>query len=464
MSRIGLVLRYFGIALAAAAALCGAATAQAPVSDGADLEPPALAANPARLADLAIFRRDFLDRDLSYSPDARAAAQARLAALIDAAGALSDAQIELELARIAALADNGHTNAFPAHRAARYNRIALRLAPFEGDFVVVRARGEHADLLGATLIGVDGRPFDETRAAAFALFGGPAQWRTTLAPFFFESPEQMHAAGVADAADAATYAFAMPDGVVVSRRIAAERGTPLWRGYDAHRWLWPERTAIENGDWRTLLPVERAPYAFTEAERAFRWRDAPELDAFIIELRQNRDALGASIADFLAQAARERAWSRRRNLILDMRFNSGGDLTTTEAYMRGFARSVRGRIVVLTSAWTFSAGIASIGYLKQAGGDRVTIIGEPAGDRLQFWAEGNFITLPGLQMRLLFADGYHDYLTGCATAICHPAVEFRPIAVASIAPDIAAPLTLAAYRAGRDPAMEAAAAFLAGQR
>ena len=49
----------------------------------------------------------------------------------------------------------------------------------------------------------------------------------------------------------------------------------------------------------------------------------------------------------------------------------------------------------------------------------------------------------------------HDYQNECrAFKDCHHHFVTRPIAVASLAPDISAPWTIEAYRAGRDPAME----------
>jgi hypothetical protein len=45
---------------------------------------------------------------------------------------------------------------------------------------------------------------------------------------------------------------------------------------------------------------------------------------------------------------------------------------------------------------------------------------------------------------------------------CHGSIVRNPIAVPSLAPEIAAPWTIDAYRAGRDPAMEAIAAALRG--
>jgi hypothetical protein len=45
-------------------------------------------------------------------------------------------------------------------------------------------------------------------------------------------------------------------------------------------------------------------------------------------------------------------------------------------------------VFVFVGPATFSAGIANARYLKQAGARRVMLVGEPPGDRLNFFAEG----------------------------------------------------------------------------
>jgi len=143
--------------------------------------------------------------------------------------------------------------------------------------------------------------------------------------------------------------------------------------------------------------------------------------------------------------------------------NGGGNLQLTREWMSSIASRLPagGRVVVLTSPWTFSAAISSTAYLKQAGGDRVVLAGEAPGDRLRFWAEGQPIVLPHSGAMILPATQMHDYLTGCkGFPECHGAVVRFPIAVKTLAPEVAAPWTIDAYAAGRDPGMEAAAKVL----
>jgi hypothetical protein len=414
--------------------------------------------------DLAVFRRDFMDRDRSYPAPARAEAEARLARLDSALDRVTRVEFELALDRIVALADNGHTSAFAPVRASHWNRVPFRLLAFGEDFRVVRARAAQADLLGAKLVTIDGRPITQARDTARTLNGGTSAWRDRFVPFFLESPEQMHALAVAREAAGATYGFETLDGRTVSRRIDAEPAATSG-GAPMHGQMLPELVPIEVSGWRTLLAPNTVPWSVAEPNEPFRLRRAPELDALMIDFRVNVDAAGRAIADFLAQVTEAIRSAHPRHLVLDMRLNGGGNLQTTRGFMKSLPTLVPGTVFVLTSPWTFSAAISSVGYVKQAAPARVTIVGEEAGDRLMFFAEGRPFMLSHSGAMILYASQRHDYHTGCrGYPDCHAAVAQYPIAVETLKPEIAAPWTIEAYRSGRDPAMEAVAAAVKRSR
>lgn len=140
-----------------------------------------------------------------------------------------------------------------------------------------------------------------------------------------------------------------------------------------------------------------------------------------------------------------------------MRKNGGGDYTTTYDFASRLPQmSPAARIYVLTSGYTFSAAITTTAFIKQAGGDRVTIVGEPVGDRLTFWAEGGRFVLPNVEVGVSYAAGKHDYAHVCWNVLeCFWVNYLYPVRVDTLRPDIAAPLTFADYRALRDPALDA---------
>jgi hypothetical protein len=276
------------------------------------------------------------------------------------------------------------------------------------------------------------------------------------------TPELLHALGAARSPDSASYRFETRAGRTVD--VALTAGPPP-------------------AEWRWLLSQEQTPWAWQRFDEVFRLRDAPELDAVIVQLRINDDYRGRSVAEFLRGVEGELKSRKRNNVVLDLRFDDGGDLLKTRDFMMGLPARTKGRVFAIIGPRTFSAGIASAAYLKQAGGKRTVLVGESPGDGLMFFAEGRAITLPQSKMKVLPATARHDYRDGCRAfddcfaAVAQPGrrtgsppeldatLVRRPIGIDSLEPDIAAGWTLDAFMAGRDPALDAIAARVAkGER
>ena len=414
----------------------------------------------ARREDIAMFERGFLAVDRAYTPAARVEAERRIGVLRRDAGTISNAKFVVTLSQIVALADNGHTALLSPGSAPELGRVGVRLTPFGEDFYVVRAVPDHADLLGGRLLAIDGVSIAQLRDSARTLRGGIPAWRDRGAPALFEVPAFLNAMGLTRSALVATYRFRLRDGSTREVALAPLPGGPSWQHSGPVGMVDP---GDDGTGWKTLLTPSRAPWSLQGFSQLFRRRDAPELDAIVIQLHANIDAGGESIAAFLAASdSLRRSW-HRKNVVLDMRFNGGGNLQLTRDFVSSLPKQLDpdARIVVLTSPWTFSAAISTTGYLKQAGGERVVLVGEAVGDRLQFFAEGQPIALPHSGVMVLMATERHDYLTGCKDfPDCHPPVRRFPIAVASLAPTVVAPWTIEAYASGRDPGMDAVARVL----
>jgi hypothetical protein len=443
--------------------------AAVPVAVGASASP--LAAQPPVVtpagyrADVAQLRQLMLDVEKSWTSATRAVAVARLDSLAAAADTISAVAFELAVARIVATADNGHTTVPAARRANRFNRVGVRLAPLDGEFVVMRARAAVEELLGARLVAVESRPVSELRAAVHRLHGGTAAWRDRFVPFTLESPEILRAMGLVPQSTGATYRFALADGRTVERRLEAEPADSTRPRQGSQRWFFGEPLGGDTTDWRILRTPAQLPWSLQEPGVPFRLRAAPEIDAIVIELRQNNNSPNMPIARFLDSARTVIERVKPRHVVLDMRFNGGGDLNTTRDFMRELPRLVPGRVFALTSPYTFSAAISSVGYLKQSAPDRVTVVGEEVGDRLEMFAEGRPVTLTHSGIMVGTATERHDYMNGCrAHRDCHGSVVRNPIAVPTLAPDVSAPWTREAYLAGRDPGMDAVAARVAADR
>ncbi len=434
--------------------------------------------------DLRVYREKFLAIDRSFSAEARAAAEARLSRIENASKPLTPTEFAVELCRITALADNGHTQCLPSHigramctrfaaliadnspwcnlqdpdfEVPEFGRVPIGFWPFGEAFHVVRVPTERADLLGAKLIAVEGKPIETIRSQLRSFAGGTPAHRDLVAAGVLASPQQLHAVGLSNSDDSVEYSLMMRDGQMTKRRFSLIHANKV-------------------ESWSTIPSEGRAPWSLQEPEKRFRYRDAPQIDSLVVQLRQILDTEDQTIAAFLEDMEKQRQALGRRNIVLDIRANGGGNLLLARDFMIEWPNRVPGRFYVLTSRETFSAAIASIAYLKQAGGDRVLVVGEPVGDRLMFFSDGLPVQLPHSGLFFLPAVIRMDYANGCrgyddcfegiveagrpsARSLLKlpPQLKRLPISVRTLEPDVHAPWTIESWINGTDPGMEAIA-------
>jgi hypothetical protein len=406
-------------------------------------------------ADADYFAR-FPDYDRSYSPAARAEARRLIDRLRADAGSLNHEQFVLRVAEIVALADNGHTalgaNAFLKNTP----RLPLRTYLFADGLHVLYANEQNADLLGARIDAIDGRSIADIFAAIRRYRGGVETFRRMMLIPLLESPAMLQAAGVARDRGALTYAGVLADGRRFERRIQAqERDRAAWVS-GTPRLLYPGQFA--RFGFRSFLAADASLPVYLHSRENLFWGEGLPEGGYYIGLAHNADADEGPIATFIDSALEAVRLDRPAYIVLDMRMNGGGDLTTTYDFARALpSAAASAPIYVLTSPWTFSAAIHATATLEQTGGDQVIIVGEPVGDRLDFWAaEGGAFNLPNAFITAHYSTGRHKYDGPCRdreTCIWFGATH--PVRVRTLEPDIDAALTFAAYRERRDPAMEA---------
>jgi hypothetical protein len=320
--------------------------------------------------------------------------------------------------------------------------------------------------LGARVEAIESRPTDQVLSTLETLQGGSEGWRQIFAAVYATSPEILYGAGLAARPDETKWTFRMPDGVVVERTLAAEAVRDLngWpRGMTGSRWLSPEAPEAEGETWRALVSDEAMlPLSLRDSGLGFRRFRPGNSCILAVQMRGIVDIGSIKIADFLRETENEMRADPPCALILDLRFNSGGNYANSYAFARSLPELIApgGYVYVLTSAQTFSAAITTTAFVKQAMGSRALILGEPVGDRLTFWAEGGQGCLPNAGFCFNYATGKHDYSQACTDwTACFWLNWLYPVRVDSLAPDQTIAMSFADYRAGRDPVFDRAAAL-----
>lgn len=413
---------------------------------------PCLSASQAWQEDLEHYRAQVFEADQSYTTAERAKAQTLLKALENHFDTMSDAEIELALAQVSAVTNNGHSFLMPGGWTHRYARLPISFHVFADGVYIISAQPEFRHLVGYRLESLDGNAVEDFRLAWATYQGGLSGWRELYLPYFLEAPALLHAAGLSRSPDSVALVLSDPSGVLTEAEMPATPDLPPLDGMD--QYLAPAKLLVEaNGKANQDLPLY-----LQSPGQAFRFQVMENPSTAYIQFKANVDFSGTQDIDgFLDSVAGELNSLKPRFIVLDQRFNFGGDLNITRSLMQNLPGylSADGKIFIITSGRTFSAGISSVGYLKQAAGDKAVIIGEPVGDELEFWAEGDLQVLPNSGVAFLMATERHNYRTGCPEDDCHGSIRRNPIRVESLQPEILTPLRYSDYAQGVDPAMEA---------
>lgn len=426
--------------------------------------PPLFLGEPAsieesRLQDLRHFNH-VRRNERSMDADMRARFDKQVDSIRQRAGKLTDAEFMLGLARAQATIDNGHSNASVTAMIRRFPHLPVRTAFFGDELRVLRASAQHQDLLGARVTHINGVEVEEITRRFRDAFGGTDANYRIMAPLLLETPAYLEAVGISS--KDAVLRFETDDAAPIERSL-----TPI--DVDGvETWTIPGDLPLswkKDAEAQIAFAPHKAPLYLQNEPRGY-WRDEiAELDAVYINIRTNvDDGSGQSLRAFSQETvAALRARAQKPNaIIVDLRFNHGGDYSLTHELMASIGDIVGpdGRVYILTSGNTFSAAIVSIAFAKEGAADRTIIVGEEIGDRLQFWAEGWRYDLPNSGFRARYATAFYDLQHGCRGLFrCYwGAFYLFPVIVDDLDVDIPAPLTFSAYAAGRDPGIEAISA------
>jgi hypothetical protein len=155
------------------------------------------------------------------------------------------------------------------------------------------------------------------------------------------------------------------------------------------------------------------------------------------------DILDDRFLPFLDSVMRQADQQRPRRLIIDWRYNFGGDGSTVPAMSREFIR--RGsnppwrELYILVGRRTFSAAVMALNAL--IGQLPLTTVGEPPGSALNHFGDGTSRTYPRTGLRLHVSTRWWQLSSSDDLR------EYLPV-------DVAAPFAASDYFEGRDPALD----------
>ena len=155
-----------------------------------------------------------------------------------------------------------------------------------------------------------------------------------------------------------------------------------------------------------------------------------------------QDAPGESIAEFFARISQRMLELPIKSVVLDVRFNSGGNNylnAPVVEWVKSSTQGPTGNFYVIIGRGTFSAAQTLVTRLEAT--TDVVLVGEPTGGSPNHYGDAVKLQLPHSDLTLAVSSLYHNDAPG----------DDRT----TIEPQLVAPLSSKDYFSGRDAALEA---------
>jgi hypothetical protein len=380
--------------------------------------------------DLAFFARELFR--LHHAPfrlHSREEFESEIRRLHDAIPQLNDPQIEVRLMKLARMAGDGHTIITPNYLQRAFRRaLPIQMYLFNEGLFITGAAKEQAALVGAQVLQIGGRSVEELLRVLDPLISRDNEMRVRLiAPELLRQPQILYGLGLLPSPKRAPVTLRDASGTAREVGLEVDAGEPDQDWVTAHASAaLPEPLYLKSRHlnyWFEYLPTPAAVYFQFNAVRH--------------DPQNQFDQFCARLFKFIAE-------KRVEKLIIDLRWNGGGNNPLNQSLLHGLIRSEkinqRGRLFVIIGRNTFGAAICAAAQIERQ--TPAIFVGEPTGSSPNFIGEKLPFALPWSRITASVSDLYWQNST--------PA-DRRPW----IAPEILAPPTFAAFRDNRDPALEA---------
>ena len=324
-------------------------------------------------------------------------------------GALSDAQVIAGLLGLLRRLEDGHAGLAPPPDSDLNIALPLGFYTFEEGTFVIAAAPANAELLGSQLLTVDGRPLDTVWAGLDPVVcRDNAQQAKRMAPELLRWTPLVHALGLVDDPANVTLGLLSGDGheqtvLVPAMAISAPEYPDL---------VWPYQPLPPRPSRWTCLPEvpdEGAlPLYLRNTEVPYWFEHLADHRVLYLQFNAVRDHPAEPFANFCDRAFAYIDHHDIERLVLDLRWNGGGNTFLSQALLRHLVGSQKinewGSLFVIIGRATFSAAQNTATAIERH--TKAIFVGEPTGSRPNFIGETVPFELPYSKTKVNVSDLY----------------------------------------------------------
>jgi len=353
---------------------------------------------------------------------------------------LSDPQIVVRIMRLMALIGDGHTGVFPDFFISTWQAVPMQFNLFEEGLFITAADPKYADIVGNEVLRIgENTPEQLIKLVGPIVSKDSEQGVTRSFGDFIRYPHLLNGLGARSQSDKLILNVRGADGKTRTVEVTASvapRTPNFSRITGMPGWV----TVFKDSSLPLYLKDRRTNYWFETLP------DQPKTLYFQYNLVANaQNEPHQQFVDRLFKFIDDNAIEK---LIIDMRWNNGGNTLLMQPLINGLIRRDRlnqpGKLFVIIGRYTFSAAINVAASLNA--NTNAIFVGEPTPTGPNFTGESNIITLPYSRLSASISNLYWQNTW---------TMDTRPW----IAPLLYVPVTFEAYKTKRDPALETILAY-----
>jgi len=306
---------------------------------------------------------------------------------------------------------------------------------------------EQSRLLGCEVIRIAGVPALRAKQIVAGLYAGSNGWRDYMSAYTLTSPDILNGANIAPSMESIRWDLSCKREALTAdlKPLPLKRSTaPVESWWDLAPGAPP---TLQDGKGMTFAVM---PIYLRHSDRPYWFELLPDVGALYFQYNRAGSDDQHPVVQFEEELMKAMADHPKAPLIVDLRFNTGGDGNIARQMMTNIQNACAfRRVYVITGRTTFSAGIFHAVQWKHWG--KAIFVGEEPGDGLEFFAEGGNILLPNSRLTIHFANARHCYSAASHTPSteCFNELRVEPLTIA-----LPASNSFEQYRSGRDAALE----------
>ena len=307
---------------------------------------------------------------------------------------LSDEQIIFKIMKLFGALGSGHNVIIPTSP----NKGALKKLPvqfyqFNDGLFIVDAEEGFEKWIGFKVDLIENTPTDVALQQTNAVNARDNDMQTLwLGPYYLELPDVLKGLGISK--DASQVTMTLSDNKGKSQKVTMLPAAWQFTGFPK----------------LPKLKTESQPLFLSKTEDNYWSKTITEHDAIFVQFNLVQQKEELTLMNFNLKLRENIKQSNTQNLILDLRFNSGGDGSLYPPMLKTLIefeiKNPEGKIFVLIGRGTFSAAQNLLSEITKF--TDAILVGEPSGSKPSFIGESGWFKLPHSGLLGIVASQYHQ--------------------------------------------------------